>query len=100
MNYLVKYKLPNSDLFSSKMFWVRTILILIKHELKKSLRIEKNERLDQITDPGFLVSYDPTSDGNCQLSEKLLRKQRFRQRNTIRTFQGLSLGLIGSRNAH
>ena len=41
-----------------------------RNSYQKSLRIPKTrtDLIDEITDQGYIVTYDPPSNGNCQFS--------------------------------
>ena len=81
--YLVKYKLLNSDDSMKGKFSVEDISNFPKDKnvngkeneqnkerkaYQKSLRISKtrNDLIDEITDQGYIVTYDHPSNGNCQ----------------------------------
>ena len=80
--YLVKYKLLNSDDSTEANFRVEDISDFPKDKnvnakeseknkerkaYQKSLRIPKTRNLiDEITDPGYIVTYHPPGDGNYQ----------------------------------
>ena len=83
--YPAKYKLPNSDDSTKAKFRVEDIFdfptdknVNAKENEKnkkrktyqKSLHIPetRNDLIDEITDQGYIVTYDPPGDGNCQLS--------------------------------
>ena len=83
--YLVKYKLPYSDDSAKAKFGVKDISDFSKDKnvsakeneknkerkaYQKSLRISKtrNDLIDEITDQGYVVTYDPPGDGSCQFS--------------------------------
>ena len=83
--YLVKYKLLNSDDSTKAKFRVEDISDFPKDKnvnakenkknkerkaYQKSLRIPKtrNDLIGEITDQGYIVTYDPPGDGNCHFS--------------------------------
>ena len=80
--YLVKYKLLNSDDSTKAKFRVEDISDFPKDKnvnakekkknkerkaYQKSLRIPKtrNDLIDETTDKGYIVTYDPPGNGNC-----------------------------------
>ena len=102
--YLVKYKLLNSDDSTKAKFRVEDISDFPKDKnvnakekkknkerkaYQKSLRIPKtrNDLIDEITDQGYIVTYDAPGDGNCQFSalcDSLLNFGIFRSPQTLR----------------
>ena len=102
--YLVKYKLLNSDNSTKAKFRVEDISGFHKDKnvnakeneknkernaYQKSLCIPKtrNDLIDEITDQGYIVTYDHPDNGNCQFSalcDSLLNFGIFRSLQTLR----------------
>ena len=102
--YLVKYKLLNSDDSTKAKFRVEDISDFPKDKnvnakeneknnerkaYQKSLCIRntRNDLIDEITDQGYIVTYDAPGDGNCQFSalcDSLLNFGIFRSPQTLR----------------
>ena len=102
--YLVKYKLLNSDDSTKAKFRVEDISDFPKDKnvnakekkknkerkaYQKSLRIPKtrNDLIDEITDQGYIVTYDLPDNGSCQFSalcDSLLNFGIFQSPQTLR----------------